>query len=221
MSDQFRFTILATDIVVFTIRQEMLHVLLVKPKHDRFQESWALPGGLVKPSEEIEEAALRYLQGVAGSRGNYFEQLYTFGRLDRDPNGRIVSVTYFALMPEAVKAVAGPGSNSGLLWYPVDQLPPLAYDHGEMVDFAVERLRGKVSYSNIIYGLLPDEFSLGELQAAYEVVLGRRLDKRNFRKKIIGLNLLIKTERKRAGRANRPAALYRFQQTTPVNIAIL
>ncbi len=221
MPDQFRFTILATDIVVFTIRQNELHVLLVKVKQDHFQGLWAVPGGLVKPSEAIETAAVRYFRGATGKTGGYFEQLYTFGRVDRDPKGRIVSVTYFALMPEAVKQPKPIDAFAGLDWFPVHKLPDLAYDHAEVIVFALERLKGKVTYSNIIYGLLPDEFSLSELQATYEIVLDRKLDKRNFRKKIIALNLLEKTERMTTGQANRPAALYRFQQKHPVNIAIL
>ena len=221
MPDQFRFTILATDIVVFAIRQNVLHVLLVNVKQKPYQGLWAVPGGLVSPNEAIEAAATRYLQAAIGKGARYFEQLYTFGRVDRDPKGRIVSVSYYALMPEAIQEEQLSDLFTELDWFPLNQLPDLAYDHSEVISFALERLQGKVTYSNIIYGLLPDEFSLGELQAACEIVLGRQLDKRNFRRKIIALELLEKTERMKAGLANRPAALYRFRQTHPVNIPIL
>jgi 8-oxo-dGTP diphosphatase len=163
----------------------------------------ALPGSLVRPDEDLEAAAQRVVTDVAGlGRPRHSEQLATFGRSDRDPRGRVVSVSYLALVPRPL-----PLTNAG--WCPVDDPPALAFDHAEILASAVERLRAKLSYSNVAYGLLPDAFTLSELQAVYEAVLGRVLDKRNFRKKVLGLGMVTEAEGMRRG-PHRPAQLYRF-----------
>ncbi|MFH2133145.1 MAG: NUDIX domain-containing protein [bacterium] len=216
-----RYAILANDIVIFAIRDGTLNVLLVKVKSASFRGLWAVPGGLVKPSETVDTCARRYLWQVVTSGDVFLEQLYTFGKVDRDPQGRVVSVTYYALIPDAERILDCSDDYAAVAWFPVDRLPELAYDHDEVVQLAVDRLRSKTTYSNIIFSLLAREFTLSDLQRAYEIVLNRNLDKRNFRKKILSLNQLVKTGRKTTGKAHRPADLYRFRLRRYATIQIL
>lgn len=216
-----RYTILATDIVVFTILDNVLNILLIKINSGHFEDFWAVPGGLINPSETVDEAAKRIFFETTHTENRYLEQLYTFGSVDRDPNGRIVSVTYFALMPDPNLKISTTNTFEKIDWFPMNDIPELAYDHNEVVQFALDRLRGKITYSNIIYGLLPDEFTLSDLQKSYEIVLDRELDKRNFRKKILSLNTLLKTGKKTIGKAHRPADIYKFAQKSPSIIQML
>jgi 8-oxo-dGTP diphosphatase len=213
---KYRFTVNAVDIVIFTIRENELQVLLLKMQKPLFKKAWAAPGGLVRPQESLEKAAARILAEKTGLTGLYLEQLYTFGRVDRDPFGRVVSTAYFALLPvgQAVLTV-------GLAWFMAAKLPVLAYDHKEIIAAAVSRLRAKLAYTNIVYALMPKEFVLSDLQKTYEVILGRALDKRNFRKKILALKLLKTTARLTAGEAHRPAVLFRFIDQQPKAVQIL
>lgn len=182
------------------------------------EPAWALPGGRVADDEDLEAAAHRWLRVRGGiSAVRHLEQVGTFGAPDRDPRGRVVSVSYLALLPEptapapgatwwpATAQAAGDGGGSAADAGP----PPLAYDHDEILAAAVARLRGKLSYSTVAYGLLPDAFTLAELQRAYEAVLGHPLDKRNFRKKVLSLGMLDTAPGQRRG-PHRPAQLYRF-----------
>ena len=224
MSDpdrEFRHAILATDIVIFALRDASLIVLLVKIQKAHFPDYWAVPGGLVHPSETVDVCAERNLLKAARPNEIFLEQLYTFGELNRDPHGRVVSVTYYALMPDWRFGLDRSSAYPAIEWFPIDRLPKLAYDHDEVVRFAIERLRSKATYSNIVYSLLPDEFTLSELQKTYEIVLDKKLDKRNFRKKILSLNQLVNTGRKTSGKAHRPAELYRFKQKKFETIQIL
>lgn len=217
---KYRFTILATDVVIFTILNNKLQVLLIKMHKKPFEGHWAVPGGLIKITETAEASAKRQLLDKTGVKNVYLEQLFTFSNLNRDPFGRVVSVAYFALIPsgklKGKKAALGEAQ-----WVAVNDLPPLAYDHADIINYALKRLRSRISYSNIVYSLLPDEFSLTELQKAYETILGRKLDKRNFRRKILKLDLLAKTSKKQQGLASRPAELYRFRAHEPQLIEIL
>ena len=180
-------------------------VLAVPRRREPFAGCWALPGGRPRADEDLEEAARRFLADAAGlDEPRHLEQLASFGAPERDPRGRVVSVSYLALSPEPV---APPGHSR---WWPLDALPPLAFDHEDVVASALERLRGKLSYSTVAYGLLPDEFTLSELQDVYEVVLGRELDKRNFRKKVLSLGVLEEGHGMRRG-SHRPAQLHRFR----------
>ncbi|HJQ83916.1 MAG TPA: NUDIX hydrolase, partial [Candidatus Binatia bacterium] len=165
--------------------------------------------------ETLEAAARRHLGTQTGVRGIYLEQLYTFGSPERDPHGRVVSVAYFALIADGGR---GPGAEA--TWRPVTRLPALAYDHAAVVRTARARLRAKLRYTNLVYGLLPARFTLGELQAMYEAILGRTLDRRNFRKKMLSLGLLRRAAGVRRG-AHRPAALYAFRRRRPMMIEIL
>jgi 8-oxo-dGTP diphosphatase len=198
------------DVVIFTLRQQSLQVLLVRRRHPPFEGMWAIPGGFVDMDESLEEAALRELEEETGVRDVYLEQLYTFGAPDRDPRGRTITVAYFAVV--AANAVRlRPGDDAAeARWWPVDRLPPLAFDHADILAYALKRLRYKLEYTAVGFELLPETFTLSELQAAYEIVLGEPLDKRNFRRKILSAGVIEETGGYRSGEG-RPARLYRFR----------
>lgn len=200
------------DLVIFTVHEDMLKVMLVKRAEEPFADHWSLPGGFLKASESLEDAALRVLKEKAGVENVYLEQLYTFGNPDRDPRARVITVTYFALIPW--KELPQPPSLKviDLTWAPVNDLPRLAFDHGNIVEYAVRRLRAKAGYSNIVYGLMPRQFRLSELQRMYEIILDDQLDKRNFRKRMLATGLLQETGRKEIAGAHRPAMLYKFKK---------
>lgn len=218
---KYDFAVIATDVVIFSVINNELNVLLIKMKKQPYTQHWALPGGLVKPEEDLDNAANRILNDKAGLSQVYLEQLYTFGRVNRDPFGRVVSVAYFALIPHNKAKIKTTEEYAGIQWFPIKKLPLLAYDHKEIVTVAVERLQAKLEYTNIVYGLLPEEFTLSELQYMYEIVLDRRLDKRNFRKKIISLKLVKKLNRKKHDGPNRPAELYKFVDRQPHIVEII
>jgi 8-oxo-dGTP diphosphatase len=208
MSDRhLKFAVLATDILCFRLINNELNLLIGKVQSEAFPGRWAAIGGLVGTKETAEEAAERLLKDKAGIPKLYKEQLYTFTRVDRDPRGRVVSVAYLGLSGENPQTGKGSFETK---WVPVRSLPDLAYDHDEIVKAALERLRSKLEYTNIAQFLLPEEFTLSELQNVYEVVLGRRLDKRNFRKKILASKLIKDTKRTRKQGVMRPAALFEF-----------
>ena len=201
-----RFTV---DVVIFTIREQRLQVLLVRRGIPPYQGAWAIPGGFVLDDEALEAAAARELMEETGVRDVYLEQLYTFGDPGRDPRGRVVTVAYFALIRSDQQVAAGSDAAEAR-WWPADAPPPLAFDHDRILAYAIERLRNKLEYTTVGFQLLPERFTLGELQAVYEAVLGRPLDKRNFRRKLELLDILLPlAEHRTAGRA-RPARLYRF-----------
>ena len=221
LGKKYKFAVIAGDIAIFTVKMGKLQVLLIKMKKAPFTGYWALPGGLIKPQESVDAAAARLLKEKAGIENVYLEQLYTFGRVDRDPFGRVVSVAYFALIPSDGVRLATTAEYEDVAWFPIMSLPKLAYDHKEIILHAFDRLKSKLSYTNIVFGLLGKEFSLPEMQHVYEVILGHKLDKRNFRKKIQSLHLIKKTGGKQYGGASRPAALYTFIDKTPKVVEML
>ena len=196
------------DIVIFTIQEQVLKVLLVKRLIPPFVGQCAIPGGFVLEDEDLDEAALRELREETGVSDVYLEQLYSFGKVDRDPRGRVVTVAYFALISADRMLTAGSDAAEAA-WYAVDDLPPLAFDHSEIVEYALERLRNKLEYTTVGFQLLPPKFTLTELQAVYEAILGKYLDKRNFRRKMSVLKILKPLNEYRRG-GQRPAQLYRF-----------
>ena len=205
----------AVDVVVFTVapgrggRRAELLALLVKVKEGSFVGRWAFPGGRVPCEEPLDEAAHRELAAQTGLRRVFLEQLFTFGDPGRDPGGRVVSVAYFALVP-AAPSLRRVARYADAAWFPVRAFPPLAYDHDRIARVAVTRLRAKLGYSNIAWSLLPREFTLGDLERTYEAILGRRLDRRNFRRKVLALDLLRPLGAFRRG-PHRPGALYAFR----------
>ncbi|KAB7619534.1 NUDIX hydrolase [Alkalilimnicola sp. S0819] len=207
----------STDVVIFTIREGALSVLLVRRAREPYQGAWSLPGGRLAEGECLDGCAQRMLREQTGIRDIYLEQLYTFGQPGRDPRGRIVSVAYFALFPygEAGCALA---ADERRCWRRVDGLAGLAFDHGEMVALARRRLASKLEYSTIALQLMPERFTLSELQGVYESILGETLDKRNFRKRLRALDCLEDTGALfRAGK-HRPAKLYRASRPDRVQI---
>ena len=196
------------DIVIFTIQEGVLKVLLVKRRIPPFLGQCAIPGGFVHEDETLDQAAVRELREESGVSDVYLEQLYSFGKLNRDPRGRVVTIAYFALISADRKLKAGSDAAEAA-WYPMDELPRLAFDHATILNYALERLRNKLEYTTVGFQLLPEKFTLTELQAVYEAILGKPLDKRNFRRKMSILKILKPLPEYRRG-GQRPAQLYRF-----------
>ena len=201
------------DVVIFTLIEEELQVLLVRRKYPPFAGMWAIPGGFVHIDESLEDAAARELEEETGVTNVYIEQLYTFGKPNRDPRTRVITVAYFALVPHT-DVKHRPGDDAEATgWFSMDELPEqLAFDHNEILDYALTRLRYKLEYTSVGFQLLPDEFTLSELQHAYEIILGEGLDKRNFRRKILSSGILEKTDKKKKEGEGRPAMLYRYRE---------
>jgi len=213
--------VIATDVVIFTVEKGVLKVLLIAMRKHPYKKHWAMPGGLVRGGESLEESAMRHLEHKTGVRDVYLEQLATFGDPKRDPFGRVVSVAHMALLSSQALNLKTTKEYAGVAWFPVAKVPPLAYDHKEILRFAHERLQGKLAYTNIAYGLLPKEFTLSELQSTYEIILEHKLDKRNFRKKLLALRLVTSTKKYRRDGPHRPAELYRFTHRTPRVVEVL
>lgn len=202
----------ALDVLLFTIRNNELEILLVRRKDEPFQGEWAFPGGFVKMDEPLEVGAARELREETGLKDIYLEQLYTFGNPKRDPRTRVISVAYLALAAKSDWAIKADTDASEARFWPVSKLPVLAFDHQEIFKYGLSRLGSKLNYTNIAFGLLPDSFSLTELQKTYEIILNKKLDKRNFRKKLLATDLLSPVGEKSSAGAHRPAALYRFKK---------
>lgn len=203
----------AVDIVVFTVHEQTLRVLLIERGIDPFKGLYALPGGFVLSEETLEQAAFRELFEETGTKNVYLEQLYTFGDPGRDPRGRVVTVAYYALVPTDKSPLLAGTDAATAGWYPVSALPPLAFDHGKIVKYAVDRLRNKLEYTNVGFQLLPAKFTLSVLQALHEAILGKPLDKRNFRRKVLGLGL-VKPSKEMQATGRKPAQLFSFRHTT-------
>lgn len=201
----------AVDVILFTIEERALRVLLVRRGIEPFRGAWALPGGFVRDDESLDDAAQRELREETDVEVAWLEQLYTFGEVDRDPARRVISVAYFALVDRAPLEPRAGTDAASVAWFDVGALPALAFDHARIVAYAHERLRYKTEYAPVAFQLLPDRFTLSELQDVYEVVLGRELDKRNFRRKIGALEIVEPTGDHRREGAGRPAELYRFR----------
>ncbi len=206
---------LTVDVVIFTIDNNELKLLLIERVGEPFIGQAALPGGFLWEGESTEEAARRVLKDKAGVSGTYLEQLYTFDKPGRDPRGQIISVTYFTLVPSEALRLEPSGTTQRPHLQPLDGLPQLAFDHNEIVDYAMNRLRSKLEYTNVAYSLLPSVFTFAQLQQAYEIILGQMLDRRNFRKKFMSLGLIKPTGVHQEGGRHRPAELYTFVSRQP------
>ncbi|HPD29786.1 MAG TPA: NUDIX domain-containing protein [Phycisphaerae bacterium] len=203
---------LTVDCVVFGLDDEDLKVLLIQRDLPPFEGQWALPGGFVRMDETLEEAAERELREETGLSDVYLEQLYTFGDLGRDPRERVVTVAYYALVNLRDHRVQAATDARNAAWFAVEDCAKLAFDHARILRMALQRLRGKVRYQPIGFELLPPKFTLRQLQHLYEKVLDRPLDKRNFRKKILGMGILIELDEVETDVAHRAARLYRFDK---------
>ena len=200
------------DCVVFGLDDQDLKVLLIQRDNEPFAGRWALPGGFVKMDETLEESALRELREETGLTKVFLEQLYTFGNPGRDPRERVVTVAYYALVKLLDHKVQAATDAREAAWFAVDDLPKLCFDHDTILDTALKRLQGKVRYQPIGFELLPPKFSLTQLQRMYEIILERSLDKRNFRKKVISLDILDELDEVEQDVAHRAARLYRFNE---------
>jgi 8-oxo-dGTP diphosphatase len=191
---------------------EDLKVLLIQRALPPFEGAWALPGGFVRVTEALEDAARRELEEETGLRHVFLEQVYTFGKVDRDPRERVVSVAYYALVNLSDHKVHAATDARDAAWFGVHDVPSLAFDHADMLQLALERLRGKLRYQPVGFELLPKKFTLSQLQHLYEQVLERELDKRNFRKRVLAMDLLIETDDVQRDVAHRAARLYQFDE---------
>jgi len=203
---------LTVDCVVFGLDDSELKVMLIQRGVAPFKGKWALPGGFVRLDETLDEAARRELEEETGLRNIYLEQLFTFGAVDRDPRERVVSVAHYALINLSEHNVQAASDASAAAWFGVHDVPSLAFDHAEILQVALERLRGKVRYKPIGFELLPKKFTLSQLQHLYELVLERELDKRNFRKRVLAMDLLVELDEVEQDVAHRAARLYRFDE---------
>jgi 8-oxo-dGTP diphosphatase len=201
------------DGVVFGFDEADLKLLLIQRKSEPFAGRWALPGGFVEPTEGLEEAARRELAEETGITRLYLEQLYSFGDPQRDPRERVISVAYYALVKLADHRLRAASDAADVAWFAVAELPDLAFDHEKIVETGLRRLKAKLRYEPIGFELLPEKFTLGELQRLYEAVLEQSVDKRNFRKKILGTELLDPLDEYQQDVAHRAAQYYRFNRT--------
>jgi 8-oxo-dGTP diphosphatase len=208
-----------TDVVVFTIREQRLHLLLIQRANPPFQGQWALPGGFLDIDEDIDACAARELAEETGLSDLFLEQLYTFGAPGRDPRERVISVAYYALVSnERINEPVASSDAAAVAWFPFEQLPDTAFDHAQIVAKAHERLVAKLDYSSIALQFMPELFTLSELQAVYETLRGSELDKRNFRKRILSLNLIEETGAQKRNGKHRPARAYRARRPNRVEI---
>ena len=203
---------LTVDCVIFGLDDDDLKVLLIKRGNAPFLGKWAIPGGFVRPGEAVDDAARRELQEETGLKNVFLEQLYTFGAPDRDPREHVVSVAYYALTNLSEHDVRADTDADDAAWFSIHDVPKLAFDHDTILEVAIARLRGKVRYQPIGFELLPRKFTLTQLQRMYELILETELDKRNFRKKILKLDVLVDLDEVEQDVAHRAARLYRFDE---------
>ncbi len=216
---------LAVDIVIFSLQKpenlkrmgileeenlQSLHILLARRARDPFNNFWALPGGRVRFQEDLEQSAVRHLSEKTGLRAAYLEQLYTFGKVDRDPRGHTVSVVYYALVRSENQEFAPGSGTAEVKWFPAHALPgQLAFDHAEITAYALWRLRNKIKYANIAVLFLPPVFTLSQLRLVYEGIMGRKEDPGNFKRKVEANGSIIRTPARVEGGRHRPPGLYK------------
>lgn len=203
---------LTVDAVVFGYDEGLISVLLVKRKYDPFKGCWALPGGFVLNDESLEDAVERELHEETGVKINYLEQLYTFGNPSRDPRGRIVSIAYFGLVRPTAFQINASTDAEEVKWFDINHLPEMSFDHMEILDSAVKRLQAKITYEPLGFELLDKKFPFSDLEKLYSSLLGREVDRRNFRKKILSLNVLDELDEKVSKSTGRPANLFQFNR---------
>ena len=206
------------DVVIFSLVEDELKVLLIKRQAPPFADTWAIPGSFIRIDESLEDAAVRALADETGVKDVYTEQLYTFGTPARDPRTRVITIAYFALVPHDAIHHEPRRDTGETAWFSISQLPALAFDHAEIVDYAFTRLRYKLEYTSVGFQLLPDIFTLSELQKAYEIILDEQLDKRNFRRKILSAGILKETGKKKKEAEGRPAMLYGYLENAVAEV---
>lgn len=207
-------SVFSIDCVIFGFDEGELKILLIERNEDPFKDWWALPGYLVEQGESLDNAAERILYELTGLRGIYMDQFYTFGDVDRHPQGRVITVAYYAMIRLNGSKELKPVTNYArkAIWIPINDLPKLAFDHGKIFTRGFEKIRNKISYQPIAFELLPEKFTLTQLQHLYEVILNKKLDKRNFRKKMLNYGILRELDEKQKGVSYRAAKLYKFDR---------
>ena len=206
---------LAVDAIVFGYSKEQeVSILLIKRKYPPFEGNWAIPGGFVLENESLEEAVERELLEETGIKINYLEQLYTFGKLNRDPRQRIVSVAYFGLVKSTQFEKLNASTDAEeAQWFNIKNLPKLAFDHTDILTSAIERIRNKIKYQPIGFELLDKKFPFSDLEHLYAILLNREIDRRNFKKKIQNLGILEElNEKVKSSGAGRPGNLFQFNK---------
>ncbi len=209
-----------TDIVIFTIQDGILKVLLVKRDIDPFKGKWALPGGFVRINESLEESAKRELDEETGVKNVYLEQLYSFGEPKRDPRGRVITVSYMALINHENINLKASTDVSDAKWFPINSIPGLAFDHRKILDYALKRLKWKFEYTLVAFSLLPKKFTISQIKQIYEIVFNKKFDKRNFVKKILSLDIL-KEEGLNNDVPYRPPMMYSLKKNISEIVAII
>lgn len=212
MNPAYKKPSVTVDCVVFGLDEEDLKIILIERSGEPFKGRWALPGGFIQMDESLEQAAMRELKEETGIENIFLEQLYTFGEVDRDPRDRVISVAYYALVNLRDHTVKAATDARSAAWFSVDDIPKLAFDHNRILDMALRRLRGKVRYEPIGFELLPEKFTLTQLQRMYEKILEQDIDKRNFRKKVLSMEFLKELDEVQMDVSHRAARLYKFDE---------
>ena len=197
-----------TDCVIFGFDGERLQVLLVERGIEPYKGRWAFPGGFLKMDETAEEGALRELKEETGLEGAYMEQFHTFSAPERDPRERVITIAYYALVK--IQEVKGGDDAASARWFPLDEIPSLAFDHDYILRMATQRLREQIHFQPIGFELLPEKFTIKELQLLYEAILGINFDRTNFAKKMFHLEILTDLEETIWPTPKREAKLYKF-----------
>lgn len=208
--DGFSLDFLDVRVVVFGLREDRLQVVLANTTLEQLADHWELPGSPVPVNRSLEETATECVLKLSSLREAYLEQLYTYGDANRHPTSRLVSIVYFAIIPAGSATSSIQKDDQRAKWFPVDELPKMVMDHREVIDYALRRLRYKLEYTAVGFQLLPEQFSLSQLQKMYEMILGEKLDKRNFRRRILQAGIIETTSHLRSGEG-RPARLYRYR----------
>jgi 8-oxo-dGTP diphosphatase len=203
----------AVVVVIFTVIRQQLSVLLIERAAEPFRNAWALPGGVLREGESLNGAAVRKLADETGVADVYLEQLYTFDQIPGTRAG--VVVAYFALV-DVSRARLRADLEWRPAWHPVHGLPPLAFGNEDIIAYAEQRLRAKLEYTNVAYSLLPERFTMSQMQGVYEAIMGEELDRRNFRRRIMGLGIVRATGITTKQGAHRPAMLYEFTSREPM-----
>lgn len=203
----------AVDAIVFGYQNNQLYVLLIQQKFGTQESYWALPGGLVKNDESLQDAVKRELKEETNISVNYFEQLFTFGDdVFRDPRNRVISIAYFALVDSSKLKVKADTDAEIAQWFKINEIPALAFDHNIILTKAIDRLKAKLTYEPIGFDLLPKEFLFSELENLYCTILEKEIDRRNFRKKILSFEIIEETEQFGSSKSGRPAKLFKFNK---------
>lgn len=203
----------SVDCVIFGFDEGELKILLIERNEPPFKKWPAIPGNLVFDTEDIDEAAERVLYELTGLKGVFLEQLHSFGRIDRHPRGRVITVAYYAIIRRTGTGLHPVTDYARkAFWWPASKLPRLAFDHNEIAEKGIERIRHLLRYEPVGFELLTEQFTLTQLQHLYEAILEKKIDKRNFRKKILSLGLLTELKEKQKGVSHRAARLYKFNK---------